>query len=128
MTTIQSASVFLPIIEKMQPKKPKFQMLPETTIFYFILFHFLFLETLLTNGPIFANFENKIFMGEESQILGRDKWKNMAKTGKCSISQNFQGDSPICPGMVGTTSFHHSDSNTPSNLNIEPDNSRKLSF
>ena len=35
MTTIQSPSAFLPIIEKMLPKSAEFQMPPETTSFHF---------------------------------------------------------------------------------------------
>ena len=29
-------------------------------------------------------------MGVGCQILGTDKWKNMVKTAKCSISQGFE--------------------------------------
>ena len=90
MRTIQSLSAFnfQPNIGKMQTKKnTKFRMLPETTIFNFMTLH----------TPVLVNFENKIFPGWACQILGKDKWKNRAETGKMLKFLGLLGRFSICP-------------------------------
>ena len=44
--------------------------------------------------------------------------KNRVKSGKCYIFRGFEKDFPICPWLVGTSLFHHSDSKYPLNLTL----------
>ena len=77
----------------------------------------LLLPTTLSNG------------GDWYQILWRDKWKNREKTGKML---NFPGlwreIFTVCPWMVRTPPFYHSDPKCPLWLETEPENLKKLCF
>ena len=85
-------------------------MLPEFTIIK------LNYKCLRNDSPILADSKNMIFMGV-SQILGRDKWKNKAKMGKCLISPGLRSNlsslslkHTINPPPPPPPPFHLSDS------------------
>ena len=62
------------------------------------------------NRSIFVNLENIILWGWAWQILGRDKCKNRDKAGKMlRFPGLWRGIFTVCPWMVRTPPFYHSD-------------------